>query len=436
MTSDDLAVGLVACGLNPAERAAKRALFDLVLEALGNRTGRRQPGECVSWVPGRLEVFGKHTDYAGGRSLVCAVPRGMAFAVRPRAGAVHVVDARRQQSVTLEHWDPGGELPMYQHTGWRHYVEVVVRRLARNFPDAPLSADVAFASDLPRAAGMSSSSALVVGLAAALVRVARIDRRPEWQANIGNRLDAAGYYACLENGMSFGTLDGDAGVGTHGGSEDHAAIVAGQAEHLRAFAFVPMRPLGTVRVPGEWRFVLAPSGVPSEKTGAAQDLYNRLAHGVERIVELWNRAESPSASLGAVLESSGSASRLRDLVRRSAIPGWPPEALEKRLDHFIREDSRVVEAIEAFRVPDAVRLSSLAEQSQADAETLLGNQVPATMALARAARGHGALAASSFGAGFGGSVWALVERDAAEDFAARWHPGAFVADPGPPLVEL
>ena len=52
------------------------------------------------------------------------------------------------------------------------------------------------------------------------------------------------------------------------------------------------------------------------------------------------------------------------------------------------------------------------------------------MALARAAREHGALAASSFGAGFGGSVWALVERAAAEDFATRWHQDAFVADPG------
>jgi galactokinase len=58
------------------------------------------------------------------------------------------------------------------------------------------------------------------------------------------------------------------------------------------------------------------------------------------------------------------------------------------------------------------------------------------MALARAAREHGALAASSFGAGFGGSVWALVDRDAADDFATRWHPGAFVAQPGPPLTEF
>ncbi|HWJ56419.1 MAG TPA: hypothetical protein VNR90_09365, partial [Vicinamibacterales bacterium] len=67
---------------------------------------------------------------------------------------------------------------------------------------------------------------------------------------------------------------------------------------------------------------------------------------------------------------------------------------------------------------------------------LLGNQIPETIALAAAARKAGALAASSFGAGFGGAVWALVDRDAADAFAAAWTPGAFVIRPGPALTDL
>ncbi|WP_220458772.1 galactokinase family protein [Schaalia sp. JY-X169] len=32
----------------------------------------------MSWfVPGRVEVFGKHTDYAGGRSLLIASEQGV-----------------------------------------------------------------------------------------------------------------------------------------------------------------------------------------------------------------------------------------------------------------------------------------------------------------------------------------------------------------------
>jgi galactokinase len=129
-------------------------------------------------------------------------------------------------------------------------------------------------------------------------------------------------------------------------------------------------------------------------------------------------------------------SRLRAIVRRSRVPGSPADALETRLDHFIREDARILEAIEAFRSADADRLGALAAATQQDAERLLGNQIPETSALARAALALGAFAASSFGAGFGGSLWALVERDRADAFARRWHPDAFVATPGPSVVEL
>jgi galactokinase len=304
------------------------------------------------------------------------------------------------------------------------------------------------ASDLPRAAGMSSSSALVVGVAAALVRIAGIENRAEWRANIHQTLDAAGYYACLENGLTFGTLAGDAGVGTHGGSEDHAAILTGIAGHLSAFSFVPMRQIGGARVPDDWRFVLAPSGVRAEKTGAARDSYNQLARGTRALLEIWNTAGPHASSLGSALgtfeavsieprDAGGDAAgRLRDLARRASIPGWPADTLVRRLDHFVREDARVAEALDAFRHGDAARLTRLSADSQADAEALLGNQVPETAALARSAADLGAFAASSFGAGFGGSVWALVGRTDAARFVSRWHPEAFVAPPGPGLTDL
>ena len=40
-------------------------------------------------------MFGTHTDYAGGRSLVAAVPRGFVFLAAPRPDRlIRVVDAR------------------------------------------------------------------------------------------------------------------------------------------------------------------------------------------------------------------------------------------------------------------------------------------------------------------------------------------------------
>ncbi|HKD91569.1 MAG TPA: galactokinase family protein, partial [Terriglobales bacterium] len=61
---------LAAAGLSGDEAAAKAPLFQTAEGELGREAAKRW------FVPGRIEVFGKHTDYAGGPSLVCAVERG------------------------------------------------------------------------------------------------------------------------------------------------------------------------------------------------------------------------------------------------------------------------------------------------------------------------------------------------------------------------
>ena len=422
MTPNDLVDQLLAGGLDPGEQEARLALFRGVLDSW--RQVSADLPERAWWVPGRLEVFGTHTDYAGGRTLVAAVPRGFAVAARARPDTVvRVVDARQGDTVTIDLAAPGAAL-----TGWRNYVDVAARRLARNFPDRGLGADIVLASDLPRASGMSSSSAMVVGVASALVCAGRLRHTTRWQANIHSPLDEASYYACIENGHRFEGLDGDGGVGTHGGSEDHAAIVEGRPDRVLAFAFVPPRAIGLATMPEAWRFVLAPSGVRANKTGGAQAAYNRLSDSAAALLDLWNRQTAvPASSLAAALQSGpGAADRLRALAGD----------LTDRLDHFVREDARIPPALQAFESADAVALGQLSAESQADAEHLLGNQVPETSALVRTARTRGAFAAASFGAGFGGAVWALVEAGRAADFARQWHAGAFVMRPGLPLTEL
>ena len=59
-------------------------------------------------------------------------------------------------------------------------------------------------------------------------------------------------------------------------------------------------------------------------------------------------------------------------------------------------------------------------QSQRGAERGLENQIAETVALVHAARKLGAIAASAFGGGFGGSVWALVASSSVEDFRRGW----------------
>ena len=431
----------MAAGLDVLELPAKTQLYDAVLAAFRGSTGTAP--EYISWVPGRLEVFGTHTDYAGGRTLIAAVPRGFAVAARGRVdGQLCVSDAACGESVTI---DPAATPHL---SGWRHYVEVVGARLARNFPGARLGADIVFASDLPRAAGMSSSSALMVGVAAALARLSGIRERPEWRGNIAGRTDEAGYYACIENGRSFGALAGDAGVGTHGGSEDHAAMLCGEPRTLSAYAFVPMRSIEKIRLPERWSLVVVSSGVAAEKTGRVLASYNRLSQGAAILLDLWNRSNEPARSLGAALAADRAQLRLEAMVQTAQVEGWTSGALADRLQQFIREDARIPAAIRAIRAEDGRALNELARTSQLDSVFLLRNQVEETVQLARLGLQSGALATRSFGAGFGGSVWALVERQSAPAFLERWldayrrdWPTAtravgFVAPPGPPLTEI
>jgi galactokinase len=445
VTADVLAATLVKHGLHADEHAAKQRLFATVLRTLHDQIG----GEATHawWIPGRIEVFGKHTDYCGGHSLVGTVPRGFAMLARARSDfVVRMIDARREDRFEVA---AAEDAPPPALTGWRNYASVVVRRLTRNFPGASLGADIVFASDLPSASGMSSSSALMVGLATTLGTLARLEQRPEWRDTIRSAQDRAGYYACIENGLSFGSLEGDAGVGTHGGSEDHIALVCGVPGQLSAWTFVPIQPVGTAAVPDSWTFVVAASGVAADKTGAAKESYNRLSREARTLLALWNRHEPHQPSLRAALQSnSDGPERLRRLLERDNTTSAIKSDLDRRLTHFLHEDPRIPEVLDAVRSQDRERLSRLSNASQADAETLLRNQVPETVALAASARALGAFGASSFGAGFGGSVWALIEREAAATFAESWLAGyrnvfpsrsnatTFVARPGPPLTRI
>jgi galactokinase len=397
-------------------------------------------------VPGRVEVFGKHTDYAGGRSLLAAVPRGVAVVARDRDdGQVRVIDGRYGDVVVID--------PMRDDTprrGLAGYVSVVVRRFASNFPGASLGADIAIASDLPRAAGLSSSSAVLVGVGLALIRRAGLDARDEWCQAIRSSFDLAGYFGCVENGLTYRNLEGGHGVGTEGGSEDHTAILSCQPGAVSQFGFVPVRHLDDVRVPDAWRFVIASSGVRADKAGTVRERYNRASRAAHALVTTWNEfGGSPATSLAAALASTpDAADRLRAALLGAPAAGFLSDDLLRRLQHFINEDARVPEAAEAFRTADAGALGELARASQTDAETLLGNQVPETSGLAGAALDCGALAASSFGAGFGGSVWAIVPEGAAASYGETWvgtyrarFPSAgrtewFPARPSPSAVEL
>ncbi len=438
---------LALAGISEEEVRRKSRMFARASAALARRPTLRL------WVPGRIEFLGKHTDYAGGRSLVCTVERGFVVVAAPRDDRlVRITDA-----VTTDHVEIEMSPTLATAEGsWANYVITVVRRIARNFPGPLRGADIAFASDLPPAAGLSSSSALVVATFLAISDLNALGAHDEYRRAIANADDLAGYLGAVESGARFHTLEGDRGVGTFSGSQDQTAILCSRAGALVQYGFAPVRFERSVPLPHDHVFVIGASGVLAEKTGAALELYNRQARRVHTLIDRWRVATGrDDATLAEVLASSPDAlERLRAIVRDTAVgagsDGFDVTDLVMRLDQFAAEALEIIPAAsDALERGDLPTLGQLVDRSQRGAELLLGNQVPETFHLARSARSLGAVAASAFGAGFGGSVWALVRRDDVERFTSCWEESYlkqfpqhadraafFATSAGPPAMRL
>ena len=421
---DSLVELLIATGLGPGASRSKADLFAKATSQLAriDTTGRADRPAAL-FVPGRIEVMGKHTDYAGGQSMVAAAERGFCLVIAPRDDSRIVVSDVRFDD-TIEFNLDSELVPQPGH--WSNYPMTVARRLARNFPEAGRGANIAMGSDLPPAAGMSSSSAMIVAMSLALARVNDLWTRPEFRENVKDLVDLAGYLAVIENGQTFGTLEGDRGVGTFGGSEDHTAILCSRPNTVSQYSYCPLRFQRTLPMPEGYTFAVGACGVEAEKTGAAMEKYNRASRLAGRCAELW-RTETgrDEPHLAAILASSpGAAEQMRQIIRHSAVsaPGITSDALLARFEHFHAENQELLPAVgRALTEGDMEAFGRFADQSQRKAEQLLGNQIPETAYLAKTARENGAAGSNGFGAGFGGSVWAMVDQTRIDDFLTAWR---------------
>ncbi|HTJ22826.1 MAG TPA: galactokinase family protein [Gemmatimonadaceae bacterium] len=434
--------------MSDAEAPRKEALFARAAEAL-THIGASTASAARFWVPGRIEFLGKHTDYAGGRSLLCAIERGFCVAAVARPdGRIRVCDAVSGELIEGEvHPETRG-----RRAHWSAYPLTVAHRIAANFSPPLVGADMAFASDLPIASGISSSSALVVATYLVLGHVNDLAAREEFRRVIAGKAELAEYLGAVENGLTYRSLTGERGVGTFGGSEDHTAILCGQPRALVQYSFCPVRFERAIPLKRDHAFVIASSGVMAEKTGAALESYNRLATLAHAALDRWRRATGRTeATLGDAIRVAGGAESVVDAIRSSAVAtdSFTVEQLAERVRQFAIESEQLIPAAGDALSRNAVdELGAVVDRSMRNAVTMLHNQIDETIFLAARARELGAVAASAFGAGFGGSVWALASRVESAELAERLladyrkrFPGhtdaeVFVTPAGPPATTV
>jgi galactokinase len=449
LSIDGLVGKLKATGLT--DEAARRRASNFSQAA--NRLVREGlPGDTAArayFVPGRIEVLGKHTDYAGGKSLLVAVERGFSLVAVPRTDTTIRAFSYGFDPTEFE-FSPDLTPTMGE---WSNYPMTVARRIARNFPGELRGADLSFVSDLPVASGMSSSSAMMVTTFFAIAGINDLWTRPELLENVGtDRAILAEYLGTVENGQTFGTLAGDKGVGTFGGSEDHTAMLCCKANMLSEYSFCPVGFHRDIPLSDDVTFVVGSSGVVAEKTGAARDQYNRASFLTQAVAQVWRDGtgrDDPHMA-AAVMSGPDAVERIRKVLRETPHAEFSPEDLSDRFEQFYAESFEIIPAAgDALERGDFEAFGAIVDRSQELTTTQLKNQVEETVFLARTARENGALAASAFGAGFGGSVWTLVPTAEAEAFIERWskiyhdtypqhaeRSAFFATRPAPPVMEL
>ena len=121
--------------------------------------------DVIASAPGRVNLIGEHTDYNGGEVLPIAISQRTWVAAGKRAGAAKPT----LRAVSATHPSMGTtalDAPTRSGEWWDYLTGVAAPLLASAETD--LSLDLAVTSDVPPAAGLSSSAALEVATALAV----------------------------------------------------------------------------------------------------------------------------------------------------------------------------------------------------------------------------------------------------------------------------
>ena len=328
----------------------------------------------VSRAPGRVNLIGEHTDYNDGYVLPMAIEFDTVVALSPaRSGRRSTVISEIFGKATLD-----SKCESIDSTHWASYF-FGVSHLLDGHGISTGSWNCSIATDVPIGACLSSSAALEVALAAALLRLAGESWEPARTAQLCQR---------VENevvGMPCGIMD----------PLISACAIAGHA------SLIDCRLLD-----------VRPQRLPDGTVMAILDTTTRR--------ELVDSAYADRRSACGLAADWLGVAALRD-ARLDDVKRMPDELANerRRARHVVTENERTLEAAQAMCEDDAEALGALMNASHVSLRDDYEVSGPALDAIVEIAQtSPGCIGARMTGGGFAGCAVALVDTEAANAFAS------------------
>jgi galactokinase len=322
--------------------------------------------------PGRVNLIGEHTDYNDGFVLPMAIDRAVWIALAPRTDSTV-----RIRSLDLEVEAAFDLHSLSKDNGWVEYIKGVAYQLQKAGYELK-GFDAVMTGDIPRGAGLSSSAAVELATALAFATISGITWNAAQMAKISQK---------AENEW----------VGVNCGIMDQMASAASKAG---CALFLDCRTL-------EFQHAPLPQNISvvildtSTRRGLVDSAYNERRNQCEEAARKLGVKALRDVSVEEFEKSSG----LSDLVK-------------KRARHIVTENARVLEAAQAMKAENIIRLGQLFNASHASLRDDFEVSSEALNQIVECAQEQPTCyGARMTGAGFGGCAVALVAEENAQKFA-------------------
>ncbi len=245
-----------------------------VLACYGKRFGMDEK-VCIVRAPGRVNLMGRHIDHRGGMTNFLAIDRetiavaglrddDTVVAVNTQPGKFKAVEFRIAELIGRFAWSDWLDFVnsdwvrnlLYVAAGdWGNYLKAAMLRLQHRYEDVRVrGVNMAVSGNVPIAAGLSSSSTLVVATLQAAIALNGFDLSSQ------QFIDLCG--------------EGEWFVGSRGGAGDHAAIYLGQRGKIAHVGYLPFRVERVFDAPDDYQLIVANSHIKAAKSASARDQFN------------------------------------------------------------------------------------------------------------------------------------------------------------------